>query len=63
MPTDIERTTGDPGQPCDIEQAIAELIARDFSLEARIARAQRLHRKRRHLLRLQRLAKAVEVAA
>lgn len=52
-----------PGQSCNIEQEMAEQIARDFSLEARLDRARRLHRARRHLLRYQRLSKAQEIAA
>lgn len=63
MQTDIERTAGEPGQPCHIEQDIAELIAREFSLSARLARATKQHCARRHLLRYQRLSKAQEVAA
>lgn len=63
METDIERVTGEPGQPCHIEQAIAELVEREFSLSARLARATKQHRARRHLLRAMRLQKALEVAA
>lgn len=51
------------GQPCHIERAIADLVAREFSLAARIERARKSHRARRHLLRFQRLSKAAEIAA
>ncbi len=51
------------GQPCFIERDIAELVEREFSLQARIARATKAHRARRHLLRYQRLARAAEIAA
>lgn len=52
-----------PGQSCHIEADIAELIARDFSLEARLARAVRQHRPRKHLRRYRKLTKAMELAA
>lgn len=51
------------GQPCNIARDIAELVEREFSLSARIERATQAHRARRHLLRAQRLSKAVEIAA
>lgn len=46
-----------------IEEEIAELVAREFSLAARIDKARKQHKRRRHLLRVQRLAKAEELAA
>ncbi len=52
-----------PGQPCTIYEEIGKLIAREFSLAARIDRARRKHRARRHLLRALRLAKVKELAA
>jgi hypothetical protein len=58
-----ELTLPPPGQPCFIERDIAELVAREFSVAARLDRARRNHRARGHLLRYQRLAKAIEVAA
>ena len=51
------------GQPCHIERDIAALVAWEFSLAARIERARKRHSAVRHLVRFQRLQKAVEVAA
>ena len=41
----------------------AALVDREFSLPARISRARRNHKRRSHLLRHQRLAKAAELVA
>ncbi len=60
---DLDPRGIEAGQPCHIERDIADLVAREFSLQARIERATRAHRARRHLLRYQRLAKAAEIAA
>jgi hypothetical protein len=46
-----------------IEPAIADLVREEFSLENRIARATRQHRKRSHLIRFRQVAKAMEIAA
>ena len=46
-----------------IEDEIADLVDREFSLAARIALARKNHKRRSHLLRHQRLAKAAELVA
>ena len=62
---------GDPKEPeaigilpaPQLETEVAALVRREFSIEARIDRARRQHRARRHLIRFYRLAKAAEIAA
>ncbi len=49
------------GQPCTIEQDMAELISRDFTPEARLAQARRGHRKRSHLVRFITMRKLQEL--
>ncbi len=60
LPPEIQSLAG---QPCHISADIAELVAREFSLSARIERAKKAHRSRRHLLRYQQLVRAAEIAA
>lgn len=52
-----------PGLGASIERAIADLVKREFSIEARIARAVKYHKPLRHLVRYQKLSKALELAA
>ena len=52
-----------PGSGASIEHAIAELVKREFSIEARVARAVKHHKPRRHLVRYLHLSKALEIAA
>ena len=52
-----------PGQPCNIAADMAELVRREFSIEARIARAELQHRKRSHLRKYQRDMKTKQLAA
>lgn len=51
------------GASYEIEHAIADLVKREFSIEARVARAVKYHKPRRHLVRYQHLIKALELAA
>ena len=46
-----------------LERDIAALVRAEFSIEARIERARKHHKARRHLIRAQRLAKAGELNA
>jgi hypothetical protein len=46
-----------------MEREIALLVHAEFSIEARIARATKAHRPRRHLRHAQRLAKTADLAA
>lgn len=52
-----------PGASYEIEHAIAGLVKREFSIDARVARAVKHHKPRRHLIRYQLLIKALELAA
>jgi hypothetical protein len=45
-----------------LEAEIADFVREEFSLENRIARATRQHRKRSHLIRYRQIAKAAEIA-
>ena len=50
--------------PCDLlELAIELFVSREFSLQARIARARKQHRRVRRLVHHQKLIKAAELAA
>lgn len=64
--SDINGAPGAMTQPslgASIELAIADLVQREFSVEARIARAVKRHQPRKHLIRHLRLVKALEIAA
>lgn len=51
------------GAPYDLDRAITDLVQREFSVEARIARAVKCHQARKHLTRHHRLIKVLELAA